>query len=90
MRVWTASWRGWPAAALVVAAGCLVAAGNWWSTWHAFAADADTAALADHAASRSLRYAGWAVVAVVVAAVLRAVRERRRSRFDPAPPEGAR
>ncbi|MFC8732558.1 hypothetical protein ACFT5B_08880 [Luteimicrobium sp. NPDC057192] len=89
MRVWTASWRGWPLAALVVAAGCLVAAGNWWSTWRAFVGDPGTAALADHAGHRSLLYVGWAVVALGVAVVLRAVREQRLGRLDPAPPEGA-
>jgi hypothetical protein len=89
MRVWAASWRGWPLAALAFAAGCLVAAGNWWNTWRAFSDDAGTAAAADHAGHRSLVYVGWAVVAVLVAVALRALGERRRGRLDPAPPGSA-
>ena len=76
MRVWVASWRGWPLAALAVAAGCLVAAGNWWSTSRAFADDA-APDLATHASERASDYLGWAVGLVAVAVVLRALKHGR-------------
>ncbi|MGC5168773.1 hypothetical protein [Luteimicrobium sp. DT211] len=89
MRVWLASWRGWPAAVLVLAVGCLVAAGNWWTIWRAYDDAAGTAAAADHAGHRSLVYVTWAVAAVVVAVVLRRARPFP-ARLDPPPPAGAR
>jgi hypothetical protein len=88
MRAWLASWRGWPLAALVAAAGCLVAAGNWWSIGRAYDGD-DVSALAAQAGERASHWLGWSVVALVVAVVLRAGAERRR-RLDPTPPGGAR
>ncbi len=91
MRVWLSSWRGWPLVALACAAGCFVAAGNWLSTWRAY--DDDGASdLAAHAGERANGYLGWTVVAVVVAVVLRTVKEHGRSaadRLDPAPPGSA-
>ena len=91
MRVWVASWRGWPLAALAVAAGCLVAAGNWWSTSRAFADDA-APDLATHASERASDYLGWAVGLVAVAVVLRALKRRAHppvDGLDPAPPGSA-
>lgn len=70
---------------MLVASGCLMAAGNWWNTWRSVEASEPGGAFSDQSEQRMLFWLTWTALAALAAGVVWAVRRWGRRGAGEAP-----